>query len=77
MNAGVTFGNAGGDVSAPLPPKDPVLMVLSGYCIAGLGQIIFGQLTKGVVILLGSIVLAALTAGISILVTWPVGAIDA
>ncbi len=38
---------------------------------------ILGQVIKGVVILLGSMVLGALTAGVSILVTWPVGGIDA
>ena len=40
------------------PPKDPLLMgILSGCCIAGLGQMILGQVIKGVVILLGSMVL--------------------
>ena len=53
------------------------MAVLSGCCIAGLGQIILGQVAKGIVILLGSMVIGALTMGISILVTWPAGAVDA
>jgi hypothetical protein len=59
-------------------PKDPLLMaLLSGCCIAGLGQIALGQTTKGVMILLGSMALGAVTAGASILVTWPLGGLDA
>ena len=51
--------------------------ILSGCCIAGLGQMILGQVIKGVVILIGSMIAAVLTAGVSILVTWPLGGIDA
>ena len=59
-------------------PHNPVFMgILSGCCIAGLGQVILGQKIKGLVILLGSMVLAVLTGGISIFVTWPAGGIDA
>lgn len=60
------------------PPKDPLLMaLLSGCCIAGLGQIVLGQETKGVVFLIGAIVLSPLTMGLSILVIWPLMGIDA
>lgn len=60
------------------PPKDPVLMgLLSGCLIAGLGQMVLGQVTKGVVFLLGAMVLGALTVGVSILVTWPLMGVDA
>jgi hypothetical protein len=60
------------------PPKDPLLMaVLSGCCIAGLGPIIVGQTTKGIVFLLANIVLAVVTAGIAALFTWPLMGIDA
>lgn len=60
------------------PPKDPLLMAfLSGCCIAGLGQIILGQTTKGIVFLLANIVLAVVTAGIAALFTWPLMGIDA
>lgn len=60
------------------PPKDPVLMaILSGCCIAGLGQIVLGQTQKGIACLLGAVVLAAITAGFTLLLTWPLLAIDA
>lgn len=59
-------------------PPSPVLMaLLSGCCIAGLGQMVMGQVAKGVVFLLGAMVLAVLTGGISIFVTWPLMGIDA
>ena len=60
------------------PPKDPVLMaVLSGCCIAGLGQIVVGQTTKGVVCLVVAVGFGVLTAGVSAVITWPLLAIDA
>jgi TM2 domain-containing membrane protein YozV len=60
------------------PPRSPLLMAFwSVCCFAGLGQIILGQITKGVLILLVSIVLAAITGGASIIITFPLGAIDA
>lgn len=60
------------------PPKDPLLMaLLSGCCIAGLGQIIVGQTTKGIVFLLANIVLAVVTAGFAALITWPLMGVDA
>lgn len=56
----------------------PLLMgMLSGCCIAGLGQIVIGQTLKGVACLLGAIALAAMTSGISIFVTWPLMGFDA
>jgi TM2 domain-containing membrane protein YozV len=59
-------------------PDSPLLMaILSGCCIAGLGQMVLGQVAKGVVFLLGAVVLAVLTAGISVLLTWPLMGIDA
>jgi len=76
--AEVVGGNQQGLVHPSDPPKDPLLMgLLSGCCIAGLGQMILGQVAKGVVILLGAMVIGALTAGVGILVTWPLGGIDA
>ena len=56
---------------------DPMLMMLLSLLIVGLGQMVVGQVAKGVAILLGSIILAALTFGLSVLVTWPLAAIDA
>jgi TM2 domain-containing membrane protein YozV len=60
------------------PPHDPTLMaIFSGLLIFGLGQMVVGQVSKGLVILVGNIVLACCTMGISLLVTWPLGAVDA
>jgi hypothetical protein len=60
------------------PPKDPVLMgMLSGCCIAGLGQVVLGQVTKGIVLLLFNVVIVLFTAGFAALVTWPLMGIDA
>ena len=69
----------GGDrISASNPPKDPALMgLLSGCCIMGLGQMMLGQVGKGVVILLGSIVLNVLTVGVASFVVLPLAGIDA
>lgn len=77
----IMAGRASGatkEICASNPPKDPLTMaLLSACCIAGLGQILLGQVTKGVAMLLGSIVLAVATAGISALITWPLMGIDA
>ncbi|MDZ4820083.1 MAG: hypothetical protein SGJ20_14040 [Planctomycetota bacterium] len=65
-------------ISSSSPPKDPLLMaLLSGCCIAGLGQMIMGQVTKGVVLLIGAMALAGLTFGVSIFITWPLMGVDA
>jgi TM2 domain-containing membrane protein YozV len=51
--------------------------LLSGCCIAGLGQMVLGQVVKGVVFLIGAMALAAITAGLSIFATWPLMGVDA
>ena len=53
------------------------MALLSGLCVSGLGQIVLGQKSKGVVILLGSMALGAITMGVSILVTWLLSGVDA
>jgi TM2 domain-containing membrane protein YozV len=58
-----------------MPPS--LMLLVNLCCLAGLGQIVLGQTVKGVFILLVSMVLAVLTGGLSIIVTWPMGAIDA
>jgi len=71
---------AGGtDVIYPSnPPKDPVLMgILSGCCIAGLGQMILGQAIKGVVILVCGIVFGIVTGGFGAPIVWIVAGVDA
>ncbi|MCC5875306.1 MAG: hypothetical protein JJU11_03705 [Candidatus Sumerlaeia bacterium] len=74
-----TPGGDGGDrVVSSSTPKDPILMaVLSGCCIAGLGQMLLGQLGKGFAFLGAAIVLGVLTGGLSFLATGPAFAIDA
>jgi hypothetical protein len=59
-------------------PKDPLLMAIaSGCCLAGLGQILLGQVTKGIVFLILCLVIGSITGGIAALVLWPVMGIDA
>lgn len=59
-------------------PQNPLLMaILSGCCIAGLGQMIMGQVAKGIVCLIVAIALAGVTGGISVVGTWPLLGIDA
>jgi TM2 domain-containing membrane protein YozV len=60
------------------PPYDPTLItILSTLLWTGLGQIVLGQVAKGCVMVVGSGALACCTCGVSLLVTWPLGAIDA
>jgi TM2 domain-containing membrane protein YozV len=67
-----------GTIRPSATPKDPILMaLLSGCCIAGLGQMVLGQTTKGVMILIGSVVLASVTFGATIILTWPLMGLDA
>ncbi|MEI8373943.1 MAG: hypothetical protein WCJ35_14030 [Planctomycetota bacterium] len=57
------------------PPKDPILMaLLSGCCIAWLGQIVLGQTAKGLVMLAICVTLAFIGVGF---VGWPLSAVDA
>src|SRR5215475_5236365 len=60
------------------PPKDPVVMALiSGCAIAGVGQMLMGQVMKGLVILFGGTVLSIFTAGLALPVVWLIAGIDA
>lgn len=54
-----------------------VAALLSLFCLAGLGQMLLGQVGKGLTILLGSIVLATVTGGMSALVTQVLITVDA
>lgn len=61
-----------------LNTPSPLLMaLLSGCCLIGLGQMVLGQVGKGIVIMAGAVILAFVTAGFSIFVTFPLAAIDA
>ncbi len=45
--------------------------------IGGLGQILIGQIAKGVFVLVFCVVLAWVTGGLSLIVTWPIAGVDA
>lgn len=53
------------------------MALLSGCCIAWLGQILMGQTAKGLVMLAICVTVAIPTAGIGILFGWPLSAVDA
>ena len=49
-----------GRIVASQPPKDPMLMaILSGCCIAGLGQVVLGQTLKGIFVLIGTMLIGS------------------
>jgi hypothetical protein len=66
-----------GRLRASDPPKSPALMAVLSLLLAGLGQMVLGQLAKGVVVLLATVALGVLTAGVAAPVLWAVGACDA
>jgi hypothetical protein len=57
---------AGGDLIYPAqPPKDPILvLVLNLLLLGGVGYIIMGQKTKGIVAMVVWVVLTVVTCGI-------------
>ncbi|WP_431028496.1 double zinc ribbon domain-containing protein [Lysinibacillus sp. LZ02] len=56
---------------------NPAIMGLLSFLLVGLGQMLMGQVSKGIVMLIVSIVLAFLTFGLSSLITTPISIIDA
>jgi len=54
----------------------PALAAVVSF-IPGLGQILLGQTIKGIVVLIVGLLLAVLTGGLTVLVTWPLAAVDA
>ena len=58
----------------PLPPWGAALCSL---LVAGLGQMLLGQVAKGAVILLVSVVVGVLTAGFGAIIIWLIAAVDA
>lgn len=77
-SAAAMTGTSADRIAPSDPPKDPLLMgVLSGCCIAGLGQIVLGQAIKGIVVLLISLVFGVITSGVSLVITWPAIGVDA
>lgn len=65
-------------ISPNATARDPLVMaLLSGCCLAGLGQIVLGQVGKGLVMMLVSVLVAVITMGFGALLMWPMMAIDA
>ncbi|HEV7919877.1 MAG TPA: hypothetical protein VGR02_03705 [Thermoanaerobaculia bacterium] len=64
----------GGDLVYPTqPPKDPILIMILNLLVAGgLGYIIMGQKTKGIVFIVVSVV----TCGFAAIILAPLGAVD-
>ena len=56
---------------------NPAIMGLLSFLITGLGQMVMGQVAKGIVMLIGSIILAFFTLGLSSLITIAISIIDA
>jgi TM2 domain-containing membrane protein YozV len=52
-------------------------MAVLSLLLAGLGQMVLGQVAKGVVVLLGTVVLSVLTDGVAAPLLLAVGACDA
>jgi hypothetical protein len=61
-----TGGTGGGDLVYPTtPPKDPILiLVLNLLLLGGVGYIVIGQKTKGIVAMVTWVVLTVVTCGI-------------
>ncbi|MBX9769892.1 MAG: zinc ribbon domain-containing protein [Candidatus Obscuribacterales bacterium] len=69
--ASSTIAPSGGSV-------DPSLAaLLSGCCLPGFGQMVIGQVAKGLVIFFGSAIMAGVTMGVAAFFLWPIVAIDA
>jgi molecular chaperone DnaK (HSP70)/TM2 domain-containing membrane protein YozV len=61
-------------------PKNPFLMAVLSFLVVGLGQMILGQVAKGVVMLVGVVTVALITAGLAAAlapVVWILSACDA
>jgi hypothetical protein len=71
-------GGGGGDLVYPTqPPKDAILIaVLNGLLLGGVGYIIMGQKTKGIVAIIACIGLGVVTCGIGAVLVAIFGAID-
>ena len=56
---------------------NPILMGFLSFLITGLGQMVMGQVKKGIALLVGSVVLAFFTFGISAFITLIISVVDA
>ncbi len=58
-------------------PRSPMLMAVFSVLLVGLGQMLLGQVAKGVVMLVGALVVGLCTGGLLILLVWALSAYDA
>jgi hypothetical protein len=68
----------GGELVYPTnPPKDPILiLVLNLLLLGGVGYIVMGQKTKGIVAIAASVVIGVLTCGAGAVAIGAFGAVD-
>ena len=71
-------GGGGGDLVPPSnPPKDPILILLLNlFLFGGVGYIVMGQKTKGIVAIITALVIAIPTCGAGSLLIGAFGAVD-
>lgn len=76
--SGPSGGSGGGQLVYPTnPPKDPVLiLVLNLFLFGGVGYIVMGQKTKGIVAIVAALVIAIPTCGAGALAIGAFGAVD-
>lgn len=75
VECGISFKKSVNTISGT--SLEPWLAALISFFITGLGQIIIGQVKKGVVILIVSIILGLFSFGFSAFITVPLAVIDA
>ncbi len=67
----------GGIIPPPSPPKDPILILILNLLVAGgVGYLLIGQKTKGIVAIVAYIILLFVTCGIGSGIIAIVAAID-
>jgi TM2 domain-containing membrane protein YozV len=68
----------GGDLVYPEnPPKDPILILLLNlFVFGGVGSIVMGQKTKGIVYIVVALVIAIPTCGLGSIAIGALGAVD-
>ncbi len=57
--------------------KSPILMAILSFLIVGLGQMILGQVAKGITMLICAFIIGFITFGVGALVLWLISAVDA
>jgi TM2 domain-containing membrane protein YozV len=72
-----TPGGGGALVYPANPPKDPVLILLLNlFLFGGVGSIVMGQKTKGIVYIVVGLIIAIPTCGLGAFAVGGLGAID-